>query len=189
MKVEYTKCFEWAVPPKQNLQSQPHLDCILIINPRPITLKPNIITPVQLGYKVKIPDGYVFQVKDHLPNKPWRVTSEFVWSGMNVHPMIIPLVTSKETFLKKDEIIAHLQVQPISLALNTLLNTSDNDSGINIKFDICNNKNNSDSDSDSDNDSVNDSDSDNDSGYDCNGDNKIEINFKDCVFHVVTKFH
>jgi hypothetical protein len=119
MAVEYIKERVWAILPTKNEQCFDN-KCLNIINPRGIAIYSELVNNIDLGFKLKLPKGHIFQVKNHLSDKPWKVTCEFLFPRSEEETLTIPIITSENLCLDFGEVLAHVQLCKIAFALSSI---------------------------------------------------------------------
>ena len=92
-------------------------ECIALINPREIILEPNRIEHQYMRHGIKLKPGFILQVTDHCNDKPWRIPTELLGDTTNKNYFILPLFSGQRVIIPKNEILAHVQLQPISRVL------------------------------------------------------------------------
>jgi hypothetical protein len=91
--------------------------CIVLINPSEIILEPNRIEHQFLRHGIKLTPGLILQVTDHCNDKPWRIPTQLIGVTTKKDSFILPLFSGQQVTIPKFEILAHVQLQPISRAL------------------------------------------------------------------------
>jgi hypothetical protein len=76
-----------------------------------------------MGFKIKMPPGFIFQVTDHLNDKPWRVPIQFLNHKTGNNTFWLPLMALEQLMISKEEMLAHIQLLPISSTLLTMKGT------------------------------------------------------------------
>jgi len=115
-QVTFTPFKAWAlVPPEQSLALERSSPCFTMLNPMRKLLYPNIINYIYLGLKVKLPYGYVLQVRQNDVNNPWHILDTFLHHDNLQHSCLAPLsvITSLECKLSKGDLLTQLQLVPI----------------------------------------------------------------------------
>ena len=91
--------------------------CIALINPREIILEPNRIEHQYMRHGIKLTPGVILQVTDHCNDKPWRIPTQFLGDTTSKDSFFLPLFSGQHVTIPKFEILAHVQLQPISRTL------------------------------------------------------------------------
>ena len=116
MSVIFEKSFDWAILPSQCFVRFTDNPCITLKNPRTILLYPSKINYISLGFQMKMPYGFTFQIKTPFRNKFWQILSDYLnVPVLDNLPVSIPVITSCETYLYPGDILTHLQLLPICL--------------------------------------------------------------------------
>ncbi len=91
--------------------------CIALINPSEIILEPNRVRYQFMRHGIKLTPGLILQVTDHCNDKPWRIPTKFLGDTTSKDCFILPLFSGQHVTIPKYEILAHVQLQPISRVL------------------------------------------------------------------------
>ncbi len=91
--------------------------CIALINPREIILQPNRIEHQFMRHGIKLTPGLILQVTNHCNDKLWRIPTQFLGDTTSKDSFILPLFSGQHVTIPKFEILARVQLQPISRAL------------------------------------------------------------------------
>ena len=91
--------------------------CIALINPSEIILEPNRIKYQLMRHGIKLTPGLILQVTDHCNDKPWRIPTKLLGDTISKDRFILPLFSEQRVIIPKSEILAHVQLQPISRVL------------------------------------------------------------------------
>jgi hypothetical protein len=92
-------------------------ECIALINPTEIILEPNRLNHQFMSHGIKLKPGFILQVTDHCNDKPWRIPTQFLGDTTKKDWIFLPLFSGQHVTIPKFEILAHVQLQPISPAL------------------------------------------------------------------------
>jgi hypothetical protein len=119
MSVEFTQIHDWGiVPTKSNCCFD--LKCLDVKNPRPLTLFPDRINHIPLGFQIHVPPGNILQIKSHLSYKPWKVIHEYLTTESYLTQAHLSIITPVEFRLKAGDILAHIQVQRLTGVLTSI---------------------------------------------------------------------
>ncbi|RPH78965.1 MAG: hypothetical protein EHM77_00140 [Planctomycetaceae bacterium] len=115
MSVTFEKLFDWAIlPSKVVVDASTKNHCFSLKNPQKIRLYPDTINHICLGFRMKIPYGYTFQIKKLFKEPVWQILSDYLIAPyLDNLPVSIPIVSSSETLLYPGDILAHLQLYPV----------------------------------------------------------------------------
>ena len=91
--------------------------CIALINPSEIILEPNRIKYQLMRHGIKLTPGLILQFTDHCNDKPWRIPTKLLGDTTSKDRFILPLFSEQRVIIPKSEILAHVQLQPISRVL------------------------------------------------------------------------
>jgi hypothetical protein len=122
MAVEFTKVQDWGIVPPQNEICFDN-KCFNVINPRLISIFPDRINHISLGFRMSVPPGYIIQIKHHLSGKPWKVINEYMTAETLYTPVQLSIITPYELQLQPGEILTHIQLQRITGVLATIEGT------------------------------------------------------------------
>ena len=92
-------------------------ECLALINPTEIVLQPNRLNHQYMSHGIKLPPGLILQVTDHCNDKPWRIPTKLLGDTTSKDRFILPLFSEQRVIIPKSEILAHVQLQPISRVL------------------------------------------------------------------------
>ena len=92
-------------------------ECLALINPSEIVLQPNRLNHQYMSHGIKLPPGLILQVTDHCNDKPWRTPTKLLGDTISKNYFILPLFSGQRVIIPKNEILAHVQLQPISRVL------------------------------------------------------------------------
>ena len=92
-------------------------ECIALINPTEIVLQPNRLNHQYMSHGIQLPPGLILQVTDHCNDKPWRIPTKLLGDTTSKDCFILPLFSGQHVTIPKNEILAHVQLQPISRVL------------------------------------------------------------------------
>jgi hypothetical protein len=115
MSVKYAKLQDWAILPFKTLDSFTDNPCFTLQNPRTILLYPDTVNNIFLGFYMKMPYGFIFQVKKPFQHKStWQILGDFMTPSILDNLQVsIQVITTCETYLYPGDILTHLQLYPI----------------------------------------------------------------------------
>ena len=92
-----------------NISQNDTCPCWVIKSPITISLLPNTINEIIIPFKGKTPCT-ILQVNNHMGNKPWRVICEYLYFNQQSSSITIPIMSSQQTMLTKNEAVCHVQL-------------------------------------------------------------------------------
>lgn len=118
MTIDYEQLEAWSIVPTKS-ESCFDSKCFNIFNPRLITVFPDQINRISLGFQMTVPPGYLVRVKYHLSDKPWKILNKYLDPKFqtSVH---LTIITPYEIQLQPGEILTHIQLQPITGVLASI---------------------------------------------------------------------
>jgi hypothetical protein len=81
--------------------------CFTITSPQSIRLKPSRINQIVIPIEGRLATQFMLRVHSHLCDKPWRVISEYLFLDEIHNSITIPILTSCERLLRRNEPICH----------------------------------------------------------------------------------
>ena len=93
--------------------------CWVILNQQEKTLHPITVNEIIIPFKGQA-TSTLMNVKNHMPDKPWRVMSDYIYFNQHTNTLIIPILTDAPYTLKLGEPICHIDLIGSVFALRNI---------------------------------------------------------------------
>lgn len=114
--MEFSKNRDWAILPAmddENINGSFYV-------PLDTTIFANKISIINLGLRVKkLPQGYILHILPFSMPKTYRILNPFFFATNKT--LVIPMITSRDTFFKSGDILCHIELKKLSSFLPKLL--------------------------------------------------------------------
>lgn len=98
--------------------------CILLYFEDDFNLLPNQILQITTQVRIALPDGYLFEIKNHVHHRFWQIGNKFLVPDAT-HQLTIPIVTAQNAVTIKAGLpFCHLQIITPTQAYNRIEGTT-----------------------------------------------------------------